>query len=399
MPFSIDYEWETFEDRDEHYIPPQFLQTRTFNEEVSRVERGWNDPDHREKPDDLIWNITAQPSQWTEENISSYVKGLISYGWYQCFDPGHGPGCWKRPYTDHTYVKRRQQTGGVSEYFGNWPDWATPLRLRVKDEAINLGATIAEYRQSVNMFGSAARGVVNAWRAFRKGKRLKKRTTCDVSAAHLIHDYGVAPLMSDMYDSYEALRLRLERPVYRRYFFKQKDETYKENFEIYHNSLIQEECDITIDKDQYIAANVLLNLDRASMFTLGNPLEIGWELVPYSFVIDWFIPIGDALIALDALKAVDRINASVTRKCHQFDEYTLKVKDYYGTERYDSLNHGSTNFTSHRRDVYETIPLPSIPSYDLNASINKLLNATSLLHVARGCKGKRPKYTRRSFGR
>lgn len=40
--------------------------------------------------------------------------------------------------------------------------------------------------------------------------------------------------------------------------------------------------------------------DLPGRFGLLNPLEVIWELVPLSFVADWFLPIGDYLSALDA---------------------------------------------------------------------------------------------------
>lgn len=40
--------------------------------------------------------------------------------------------------------------------------------------------------------------------------------------------------------------------------------------------------------------------DLPGRFGLLNPLEVIWELVPFSFVADWFLPIGDYLSALDA---------------------------------------------------------------------------------------------------
>lgn len=39
---------------------------------------------------------------------------------------------------------------------------------------------------------------------------------------------------------------------------------------------------------------------------LTNPLAIGWELVPFSFVIDWFVPIGDYLDNLSLLPLVEQ---------------------------------------------------------------------------------------------
>lgn len=35
----------------------------------------------------------------------------------------------------------------------------------------------------------------------------------------------------------------------------------------------------------------------AAVLGLSNPLSVAWELLPYSFVVDWFIPIGDYLSA------------------------------------------------------------------------------------------------------
>lgn len=43
-----------------------------------------------------------------------------------------------------------------------------------------------------------------------------------------------------------------------------------------------------------------LSVDLPGRFGLTNPLEVAWELLPYSFVVDWFVPIGDYLSALDA---------------------------------------------------------------------------------------------------
>lgn len=37
------------------------------------------------------------------------------------------------------------------------------------------------------------------------------------------------------------------------------------------------------------------NLHRATTLGLTNPAAIAWELVPFSFVVDWFIPIGNFL--------------------------------------------------------------------------------------------------------
>lgn len=41
-------------------------------------------------------------------------------------------------------------------------------------------------------------------------------------------------------------------------------------------------------------------LKRAAQLGLTNPTEILWELAPFSFVLDWILPIGDWLKSLDS---------------------------------------------------------------------------------------------------
>lgn len=43
-----------------------------------------------------------------------------------------------------------------------------------------------------------------------------------------------------------------------------------------------------------------LPLDLPGKLGLTNPMEVAWELLPFSFVADWFLPIGDYLSSLDA---------------------------------------------------------------------------------------------------
>jgi len=40
-------------------------------------------------------------------------------------------------------------------------------------------------------------------------------------------------------------------------------------------------------------------------FGLMNPLEVAWELVPFSFVADWFLPVGDAIRGLTAYNGLE----------------------------------------------------------------------------------------------
>jgi hypothetical protein len=233
---------------------------------------------------------------------------------------------------------------------------------------------------------------------------------CDVAASELVYSYGVAPLVSDLFDSIEVLRLRLERPVFKRFHVRVKgenkesiDRVYPDDPFSYVNSTGGTSGWTSWKVSNDVAAYVWFDLEKASNFTLGNPLEIGWELVPFSFVVDWMIPIGDYLISLDALKAVDHMTVSNTEK--QVQEHCLypwgrtAFNDSGGERAIRGQNARPARYKkrTHARTISNTIPLPSLPKFELSGSWRRLLNAVSLLVAVRGCKGVKPRYSAKDF--
>lgn len=54
------------------------------------------------------------------------------------------------------------------------------------------------------------------------------------------------------------------------------------------------------------------------MFTvILSPLLTAWELVPYSFVIDWFLPIGDFLAQYSSTDGLTFLSGSTSYKAKQ----------------------------------------------------------------------------------
>lgn len=57
------------------------------------------------------------------------------------------------------------------------------------------------------------------------------------------------------------------------------------------------------------------NLLLANQLGFVNPALILWELVPFSFVLDWFVNVSDFLSSFTDFAGVELLNASRTRKC------------------------------------------------------------------------------------
>lgn len=62
--------------------------------------------------------------------------------------------------------------------------------------------------------------------------------------------------------------------------------------------------------------------DLPARFGLVNPLEVAWELVPLSFVVDWFVPIGDYLSALDVPLRVSHSSLTSGSRRGSYREYS-----------------------------------------------------------------------------
>lgn len=148
-------------------------------------------------------------------------------------------------------------------------------------------------------FKDAANELRISSKVFKSNKR--PRTENEVSARWLEAQYGWLPLMSDMYGAYEDARKGFFREPRISSKGKATDESRKDyplSSYLYTGAnafhCIQS-CFVRLD---YVLDSPRLQM--AANKGLTNPLEVAWELLPYSFVADWFLPIGEFIGCLDA---------------------------------------------------------------------------------------------------
>lgn len=379
-PVAYRYFWKCRAIQDVHMDPQLMKQVTTVS----------NGPEHRQKPVDLIGNMTAQPQQ------SKTVVTNCYHGPFLIQDDAVDYSCYPNPYPHDIRVWGWSVVGAGGQIIepGAVPqdrDTDLELRLAIKKESINLGTALAEYRQSARMFGSAARKVVETWRFF-KGKRNRKvLTPCMIPSSYLVYTYGVAPLIGDLYNSVEELALRLGFPLRKRYFAASQG--LAKASQTTTDSGMEKKIDARMSSSKRVTAYVEFDVENASRFTAGNILEVGWEVIPYSFVVDWVFSVGDYLSSIDALRAVSNMNVSTVTKVKYNHNVKLKYTNAHGTTY--SNHNGAYIFESHKRDVSHTIPLPSLPSYKPSRSYKTIVNGLMLLWqtFANGNGNCKPKYT------
>lgn len=123
-----------------------------------------------------------------------------------------------------------------------------------------------------------------------KGKKWNKAK--DVSGLWLEFHFGWEPLIKDIHSAVEILQADVSPSIARGVgstttttgSVSAKDKWWNSRVRNKFIAKIQAEVSVTNP-----------NLHRAAQLGLINPASVAWELIPFSFLVDWFIPVGQFL--------------------------------------------------------------------------------------------------------
>lgn len=260
-------------------------------------------------------------------------------------------------------------------------DWSLELRNKIADHSASLSGMVAEFDEVVGMANSLSKGIRNAGLyAHRKIKRLprarRRLNLHDVSGAHLVYSFGLSPLINDTYQTIDHFRKsgRGENIWHR---FRVKTE--RSNYD---RQTVDADYGSTGDYGVVTSQGSLSVEDTAVAWArfqdrllpdLGNPLEWAWERIPFSFIVDQIINVGENIAAIDALNRVEEIHTSVTRR----QRWDIK---YFST---NTSMHGFSRGHTYERKAMGAPPLSFDLSYKPSSNFGQLLTNLSLLHQLR----------------
>jgi hypothetical protein len=200
--------------------------------------------------------------------------------------------------------------------------------------------------------------------------------------------YGWKPALSDVYGAMEALHEREKEAgrglVTVKAGWKDNDDQRSQLSDSWSNCVydftrvrkIEHKAYIRLDFEQSNAPPT----GTLAQLGITNPLELAWELLPWSFVADWFVPVGDYLSSLDATRGWDFQEGSLSSKS------TVEVRARNAKMVPEAAKPYRTSAVSvsgqgrqmrFERKAYTTAPLPARPSLEK-------LNKSSHEHVANG---------------
>lgn len=289
-----------------------------------------------------------------------------------------------------------EQVGNIGYYDQVLDEVEATASARFYDKAaqlkVNVGEFLAERRQTVSLVAGTAASLARMFLAIRHGNVPKAirsipgwqnstsfKQFCGQKWLEL--QYGWKPLLQDIYG---AMISTVSRPQHIPVTVKHKWEGTKETEEavgqwIYKRThSLRATCTIKCKLDVSSPAAA-----TAHELGLDNPALLAWELLPYSFVVDWFIPIGNWLERQTALFGLEVLEPQTTVTAECLTLLDVRVNPAAVPEPYRSgfLPTVGSGYKKSKRRVLGIPPIP-LPNVKNPLSVDHALSAIALLGQA-----------------
>lgn len=292
----------------------------------------------------------------------------------------------------------------------------------------SLGVTLAERKQTMAMLATRASQLLDfcrllrrgdipgaartlGWTATRTGSKTKsalwhlskrgvpKKESVRIRKGgksfannYLEFHFGWSPLIGDIYSATEVLCEPI-KPTRVIGTARRNDEFFYDD-DVYYG-LVRAQTKHKVKCLVRVQADVAVtnpNLRLLSQMGLINPAVVAWELVPFSFVVDWFVNVSDFLGQFTALAGLDVINPQRSYKWideASMREFNTRFFNAFGQNHQpgDRIRCESYAFSTRRTLGLPAVKLTTRSPWDL--SPRRALAAVSLL-IQKGI-GHKPK--------
>ena len=231
------------------------------------------------------------------------------------------------------------------------------------------------------------RGLLPLDAAVRDAYRRRETTLKAIPQAWLELQYGWKPIMGDVYAAMSAVDFHQRNNLYT--FTKvERAGTNIGNTAVVSGSTVLFRTPVVIKKRCEISTTYRLNtsvLGPLANLGLLNPLNLLWEKLPFSFVVDWFLPLGNWFNTFDATLGKTFVTGYRTEKSKVDPTPLVPVAKAEGVAAFVRME-GQNGYTQteFRRTKLLSFPSPIYPALKNPCSPTHVANALSLLAVAMG---------------
>lgn len=221
---------------------------------------------------------------------------------------------------------------------------------KIADQKVNLGENLATLGQTCRMIISPLQsfvGLAKSYHSLPLGREIpwaklarmsyrelvSGRVGSKIADRYLEYVYGFKPLMQDIYEISELAKSQAKAPL----LFNGRASAKRSG-----SAPTQHFDNISVGQDEYWENAQFKSMTRTTLWAklkdeyallrtlnqlgLVNPAALVWELVPFSFVIDWALPIGPVLNAMTAPAGLDFVGGSTSRRVTAAWDYSIYDK-------------------------------------------------------------------------
>jgi len=272
---------------------------------------------------------------------------------------------------------------------------------QLKNQNVNYAQAFAERAQTAGLVANAAKKIAAAALDLRRGRFIKAAARFGVvpsgrsikkfekqgdqlAQSWLELQYGWKPLLSDVYGATKDLADRDANSANRyritvKASIKAKTASHSGMPATGYTGPLLAEYGVYTRLDYHVDNPAMADLASTGIL---NPAVLAWELLPWSFVADWFVPIGSYLNAFDAAVGYAFDGGSSTSNWKYNFTGNIYRTGYHesGTTYPYWYGLGIRRDTKHvDRIVYSSSPMPRFPGFKNPFSLTHLANSIALL--------------------
>lgn len=352
----------------------------------------WSGIDGRSNPNGSTkenpYTMSAQRHEWrkpTHYRLGEYLWHGVSPNRYQDKFPTYR--C-----QSSDYLPNPSCDGNISVWTANDDlKLLGKLAEKIRQHDFNLGVFMATapqaYNQAISTVANFGRSLLALKRGdipealhyvgltpgHRKVSEVKRLREKDISSAWLAMQYGWLPTIRDTHEAWVALsKSNVEREQ-----VIVVTHRVKRNYDGSAAPLLYACSNLHIESKR-LKYTLKESISAPRALGLTDPLSVAWELLPWSFVIDWFLPIGDYL---DALNIIPKLKGSYVQT--------------HRKEKFGAVSHaldpalvmcGVGGHSVHSIELSRTVgtnlsvPLPKVVSLSQGLTSGRIKNAIALVH-------------------
>lgn len=213
-----------------------------------------------------------------------------------------------------------------------------------------------------------------------KKEKIPSKIPKSPASAYLQYQFAWKPMMNDIYNTVELATQGLAKPASFKAAVNLDDKSfgkptyfYDHKYDIEVNGKFKR--GVEVGQSFSVRDQTMYDLSRLG---LTNPLAIAWELVPLSFVFDWFLPLGSFFESLTTGIGLKFETGYVTRYLDNDFTVIYADKGYVGGDK----SRLQIKVTSMNRQVLDSFP-PTWPYPKVDLSLGQIVTGLALIASSR----------------